>query len=63
MVYCDMGSSRAISAVCAAAMALLATVAAARVPLVAPAAANAVFALTGKRILSLPLEDAGITFA
>jgi isoquinoline 1-oxidoreductase beta subunit len=33
------------------------------VPLVAPALANAVYALTGKRIRSLPLEDGGITFA
>jgi isoquinoline 1-oxidoreductase beta subunit len=32
------------------------------VPLVAPAIANAVFSLTGKRIRSLPLEDAGIKF-
>ena len=32
------------------------------VPLVAPAIANAAFALSGKRIRSLPLEDAGIGF-
>jgi isoquinoline 1-oxidoreductase beta subunit len=33
------------------------------VPLVAPAIANALFALTGKRVRALPLEDAGISFA
>jgi CO/xanthine dehydrogenase Mo-binding subunit len=33
------------------------------VPLVAPAIANAVFSLTGRRIRALPLEDAGIHFA
>ena len=33
------------------------------VPLVAPALANAVFALTGKRIRTTPLEDGGIRFA
>ena len=33
------------------------------VPLVAPAMANAVFALTGKRIRSTPLEDGGVRFA
>jgi CO/xanthine dehydrogenase Mo-binding subunit len=33
------------------------------VPLVAPALANAVFALTGRRIRSLPLEDGGVRFA
>ena len=33
------------------------------VPLVAPAIANAVFALAGKRIRTLPLEDSGIKFA
>jgi len=33
------------------------------VPLVAPAIANAVFSLTGKRIRALPLEDGGIRFA
>jgi CO/xanthine dehydrogenase Mo-binding subunit len=32
------------------------------VPLVAPAVANAVFSLTGKRIRSTPLEDGGIKF-
>jgi CO/xanthine dehydrogenase Mo-binding subunit len=32
------------------------------VPLVAPAIANALFGLTGKRIRALPLEDAGVTF-
>ena len=32
------------------------------VPLVAPAIANAVFALTGKRIRALPLEDGGVNF-
>jgi isoquinoline 1-oxidoreductase beta subunit len=32
------------------------------VPLIAPALANAVFALSGKRIRSLPLEDGGIRF-
>ncbi|MEO5691929.1 MAG: molybdopterin cofactor-binding domain-containing protein [Usitatibacter sp.] len=33
------------------------------VPLVAPAVANAVYNLTGKRIRALPLEDGGVTFA
>ncbi|HUP29263.1 MAG TPA: molybdopterin cofactor-binding domain-containing protein [Usitatibacter sp.] len=33
------------------------------VPLVAPAVANAVFALTGKRIRTTPLEDGGVKFA
>lgn len=33
------------------------------VPLVAPAIANAVFALTGTRIRALPLADGGVTFA
>jgi isoquinoline 1-oxidoreductase beta subunit len=32
------------------------------VPLVAPALANAVFVLTGKRVRSLPLSDSGIEF-
>lgn len=32
-------------------------------PLVAPALANGVFALTGRRIRSLPLEDGGVRFA
>ncbi len=33
------------------------------VPLAAPALANAVFALTGKRIRTTPLEDGGVRFA
>lgn len=33
------------------------------VPLVAPAIANAVFALTGQRVRSLPLADGGVAFA
>ena len=33
------------------------------VPLVAPAIANALFALTGTRVRTLPLEDAGVKFA
>ena len=33
------------------------------VPLVAPSIGNALFALTGRRIRALPLEDAGISFA
>jgi len=32
-------------------------------PLVAPALANGIFALTGKRVRSLPLEDGGVRFA
>ena len=32
------------------------------VPLVAPAIANALFGLTGKRVRTLPLEDGGVTF-
>jgi CO/xanthine dehydrogenase Mo-binding subunit len=32
------------------------------VPLVAPAIANALFTLTGKRVRALPLKDAGVTF-
>jgi isoquinoline 1-oxidoreductase subunit beta len=32
------------------------------VPLVAPAIANALFGLTGKRVRALPLEDAGVGF-
>jgi CO/xanthine dehydrogenase Mo-binding subunit len=32
------------------------------VPLVAPALANAVFSLTGKRIRTTPLEDGGVRF-